>query len=131
MAMYRQTDGAMTDKVAQIIMPWPAKPLWQNVRTHWARRSLSVKSYRRMAYQMALAQGLHKRPDPAALLVFSFHPPDRRRRDLHNMPATQKAAIDGIADAMRVDDERFRCQWPLAWGDVVKGGEVHITVTVS
>jgi crossover junction endodeoxyribonuclease RusA len=121
----------MTDKVVQIIMPWPAKPLWQNVRTHWAKRSAAVKSYRSIAYHMALAQGLHKTPDPAALLAFSFHPPDRRRRDLHNMMATQKAAIDGIADAMRVDDQLFRCQWPLAWGEVVKGGAVHILVTAA
>jgi len=121
----------MIVKVARVIMPWPAKPLWQNRPAHWAKRAAVIKSYRRVAYYAALAQGLHERPDPAALLAFSFHPPDRRRRDLHNMPATQKAAIDGIADAMRVDDELFRCQWPLAWGEATEGGLVHITVTVA
>lgn len=129
--MFRQTGGVMADKSVKIIMPWPAKPLWQNRSSHWAKRAAAVKSYRSVAYHMALAQGLHKRSDPAALLAFSFHPPDLRRRDLHNMMATQKAAIDGIADAMRVDDELFRCKWPLAWDTCVTGGAVHITVTVA
>jgi hypothetical protein len=47
---------------------------------------------------------------------------------MQNMPATMKAQIDGIADAMGVDDRRFRCVWPEVFGARVKGGAVLVTV---
>lgn len=37
-----------------------------------------------------------------------FYPPDARHRDDDNMIASFKAARDGIADAIGVDDRRFR-----------------------
>jgi len=132
MVTCQRMDGAMHDSFeARIIMPWPKKALWQNARVHWAQRAHAVKSYRDVAYRLALHANLHKHPDPAPMLMFSFHPPDNRRRDLHNMMATQKASIDGIADAMRVDDRLFLCNWPMTWGKVIKGGAVYITVRVK
>lgn len=69
--------------------------------------------------------------DPAATLEFQFHPPDRRRRDLSNMPATAKSQIDGIAQAMGCDDEGFRCIWPTAFSEPVKGGCVIVTIKTT
>ena len=83
------------------------------------------------AWAEAKAQGLPSWPD--ARLVFTFYPPDRRRRDIQNMPAMLKAHIDGIAKAMGCDDNGFRVAWPEAFADPVKGGavlvEVHAGVT--
>jgi hypothetical protein len=42
--------------------------------------------------------------------------------------AAFKAARDGIADALGVDDSRFVCH-PLVRSDVRKGGEVVVKIT--
>lgn len=114
---------------ALIRLSWPAKPLWQNSRSHWAAKGRAVTAYRQEAWGRALEQQVKRLETTTPRLTFSFHPPDRRKRDLHNMPATQKAAIDGIADALGCDDKGFHCVWPEAWGHVVKGGCVLIEVT--
>jgi hypothetical protein len=66
-------------------------------------------------------------------LFFSFHLPKRggRRPDLQNMPATQKAAIDGIADALGVDDAVFTVHWPTEWSEPIKGGSVVVQIAPS
>ena len=56
--------------------------------------------------------GTFKRPR----LTFEFHPPPRSRPDCQNLPATQKAAIDGIADALGMDDRLFLCRFPERLG---------------
>jgi len=37
-----------------------------------------------------------------------FFPPSRAKRDDDNVPASFKAGRDGVADALRCDDARFR-----------------------
>ena len=115
--------------VALIRMTWPQTALWQNSRVHWTKRRAAVKAYRYEAFALAKQQTVSRLKTETPRLLLTFHPPDRRKRDLHNMPATQKAAIDGIADAMGCDDEGFRVSWPETWGEVVKGGCVLIEVT--
>jgi hypothetical protein len=44
------------------------------------------------------------------------------------MPATQKSAIDGIADALGVDDSTFQVHWPTEWGPCDRP---HGSVTVE
>jgi crossover junction endodeoxyribonuclease RusA len=46
-------------------------------------------------------------------LAITFHAPDKRRRDMDNAIAAMKPQLDGLADAMRVDDNRFRLSF--AW----------------
>jgi len=40
-------------------------------------------------------------------IEITFYPPDKRHRDADNMVASIKAGLDGIADALRVNDKRF------------------------
>lgn len=102
---------------------WPVPALWQNRRTHWAKRAKSVAAARSAAKAEALLRGAAlMRGADAYRLTFGFYPPDNRRRDLQNMPATQKAAIDGVADALCVDDACFRVIWPSEWCEVAKTG---------
>ena len=113
-----------------IRLPWPPKELSPNARVHWAKKSGKAKRYRQDALMLA-------RPAvsrcPAALcadtyrLSLTFHPPDRRRRDLDNMLASIKAGIDGIADALGVDDQHFSLR--LERGEPTKGGEVVAVIT--
>lgn len=121
-----------TITTAHILLAWPSKPLWQNRRCHWAVKALATSEARQYAYYASLEAGLKKMPTGAGWrhhLSFDFSPPDRRKRDLQNMPATQKAAIDGIADALKVDDSTFKVKWPEEFGPVSdNGGSVLVVV---
>jgi crossover junction endodeoxyribonuclease RusA len=59
-------------------------------------------------------------------LRFDFYPPDKRKRDLDNMLSSIKAAVDGIADAHGVNDQRFGF-W-LSRETPVKGGRIVVTL---
>lgn len=118
----------MTEHVALIRLSWPARPLWQNTRCHWSKRDKATSAHRKEAWTLALEHGVKKIETDRPYLTFAFHPPDNRKRDLQNMPATMKAAIDGISDAIGIDDEDFRCRWPMEFSNVVKGGCVMIEV---
>ena len=37
----------------------------------------------------------------------TFYPPDKRHRDADNMVASIKAGLDGLADALKVNDKNF------------------------
>lgn len=114
------------DREYLLRLSWPTRPLWQNHRQHWRHRHKAVKAYRKEAADMAMVHGVPCLPN--AELHFTFAPPDRRNRDLHNMPGTMKAAIDGIADRMGCDDKGFKCHWPTEWAEPTKGGAVLIHV---
>lgn len=62
-------------------------------------------------------------------LTITFHPPDRRRRDLDNMLASAKALLDGFANACQVDDHRF--ELTLRRGEPVKLGEVLVSLWIT
>lgn len=122
--------GAIT--TAHVLLPWPARPLWRNYHCHWAVRAKAVKSARREAFYASLEAGLKNMPTGDGWhhrLSFDFCPPDRIGRDMQNMPDTQKAAIDGIADALKVDDATFKVKWPEEFGTVDdNGGSVLVVV---
>jgi len=47
---------------------------------------------------------------------------------LPNFIARVKPSIDGIADALGIDDTHFENIWPLRFGPVIKGGRVRVCV---
>ena len=109
-------------------LPWPERALWANARPHWRAKAKAVASARTAAWASALAVGLRPGCMVRPLLRFQFHPPTKRLPDLSNMPHTAKAAIDGIADALAMDDRAFLCVWPLTFAAPIKGGRVVVTV---
>ena len=117
---------------AHLLLPWPRRALWQNFKCHWLLEAKAVKQARMGAFYASLEAGLTRMPTGEGWthhLSFDFCPPDRRKRDLQNMPATQKAAIDGIADALKVDDATFKVKWPEEFGTVSdNGGSVLVVV---
>ena len=49
-------------------------------------------------------------PKKEDVVCIEFYPPDKRKRDIDNMLASSKAGIDGIAQAIGIDDSIFnRC----------------------
>lgn len=108
-----------------ISLPWPARELHPNSRSHWAVKSRATKAARTQAYWLAHMGMTDLTEGPIAVRIV-FHPPDKRRRDLDGMLSACKAYLDGIADAHAVDDNRFRLT--IERGEPVKGGCVNITL---
>jgi crossover junction endodeoxyribonuclease RusA len=109
-----------------IRLPWPPKELSPNARVHYRARAEVVKAYRTQAYWIADANLLAMPYEGEIVLSVEFLPPDKRRRDLDNMLASAKAALDGLADAHAVNDHRFALF--LRRGEPTKGGAILVTV---
>lgn len=108
-------------------IPWPDRTLSPNARCHWARKAKAVKAARSLAAWTVRA-AIQRKPGWGRVYVsMTFCPPDKRRRDRDNLIAGMKAATDGIADALGIDDSLFECTY--AMGDVVKGGLVRVTLS--
>ena len=112
-----------------ICLPWPSKDLSPNARVHYRTKAAATKAYREQAYWLTRERFpfIHQFPSDGPIrLRFDFHPPDKRKRDLDNMLASCKAAIDGIADALEVNDQRFGF-W-LSREAPVKGGKIIVSI---
>jgi crossover junction endodeoxyribonuclease RusA len=67
-------------------------------------------------------------PEGAPLRVMlRVYPPDKRRRDWDNVVASLKSGLDGIADALGIDDARFRLSIDML-PEVVTGGRIDVVV---
>ena len=107
-----------------ISLPWPHKNLNPNSRVHWAQKSKQVKQHRMWAGTLATQEKV--KSGVVVTLSFHFYPPDNRRRDLDNMLSMCKAYIDGISDALGLDDSEFRIM--LQKEKPLKGGAVNIKI---
>lgn len=117
----------------KIVLPWPDRRLSPNARVNWRAKAGPKKKARAdatIATYGALDRGL--RDVRAALsgehpipLTIRFYPPDARRRDRDNAQASLKHALDGIADALAVDDYRFRPTYEFAAPEAP--GRVEVT----
>lgn len=91
----------------EVILPWPDKRLSPNARLHWAAKARLSAAARSEAFWLSKEQ-MHTPFDeiPNSVKVY-ITPPDKRRRDKLNMIASFKAAQDGIADAIKWDDQHW------------------------
>lgn len=120
--------------MAQVVadIPWPSGVLSPNSRAHWGTISKAKKRYR-----SAAAYAVHAAGPPIQVCMLrdfakvdvklSFSPPDKRARDEDNMLASMKAALDGVSDALDIDDSQFVLTHEVL--PPVKGGNVRITIT--
>lgn len=90
-----------------ITLPWPPSTLSPNARLHWSAAARAKKSYRLACWACAKEQGAKAHSGPLTLRL-DFYPPDRRSYDHDNLLARMKAGLDGLADAMKIDDKNFR-----------------------
>lgn len=115
----------------KIVLPFPDRRLSPNARLHWRAR-LKPKQVARTGAWAATVATEGYRTAKAALegvepipVEIRFYPPDRRHRDDDNMIAAFKAARDGIAEALGVDDRRFRPHY--FFDDPCAPGRVEVT----
>lgn len=109
----------------QTKLPWPSKDLSPNARVHWAKLSAAKAAYRANCFAIARSDGIGKTGAAKAHLTITFYPPDKRHRDLDNMLASIKSGLDGLADAMGMDDRHWTITLSVA--DSI-GGYVQIDV---
>ena len=112
----------------KIVLPWPHKSLSPNARTHHMALAAEKRRARIAAFWIAseaMPRGYVAPSSPHVSLT--FFPPDNRLRDLDNMLSSMKAALDGVAEAIRVDDSAWSMS--IRRGERVKDGCVVVTVT--
>jgi crossover junction endodeoxyribonuclease RusA len=111
--------------------PWPPKQLSTNARMHWAAKSKHAKAYRMACFTLCIQAKLNQmvlaETGPITLDI-EFVPPDRRARDLDNMLSSVKNGLDGVADALGVNDRRF--VFRLCRSEQI-GGFVKVRVTAG
>ena len=126
------SDAEITDGAAwSVTLPWPDLPaLGGNTRYHWTRQTKAIRDARFTAALMAGQADWLPNPHGPVKMTVQFCPPDHRRRDPDNMLRASKAYIDGLVDAGVISDDTFKVVRELhtTTGDVVKGGEVRMTI---
>ena len=108
-------------------LPWPDPGLSPNARLHYmAAARLKAAAKRDACYLTLAAMPRGGRTFATPLpMRWTFCPPDRRHRDRDNIIASCKAAADGIAQAIGMDDRHFVPTYHM--GEPVRGGVVIVT----
>ncbi len=100
----------------KVVLPWPDRRLSPNARLHFrvvspvkaaAREEATKLTYAAMPCGAKEVRQHFAGTGPIGYKV-TFYPPDKRHRDDDNMIGSFKAARDGIADALGVNDRRFK-----------------------
>ena len=113
----------------QVTLPWPPKELNPNQRTHWAKKAKAAKAYRHACCVLALEAGAYVNTidwEGDIHVWIDFYAPDKRHRDDDNLIAAFKSGRDGLADALGVNDRRFRIH-PYVKDGI--GGMVKVRIT--
>ena len=109
-----------------IELPWPDKRLSPNARCHWSAKAKASGEAKNQGFWETIDK-IHLKIrgalDGEYQIVYTFHPPDKRRRDQDNFLAMMKSYQDGMCSALNMDDSRIK-RTVLEWGEVVKGGKV-------
>jgi crossover junction endodeoxyribonuclease RusA len=109
---------------AQIFLPWPDKRLSPNAREHWSSIARAKKSAKNTAHNTVLEAGIGKVKAESINVTLAFYPPSKRSYDADNLLAAHKAALDGIALAIGVNDKIFNvsgaCHGPIQKNGMVK-----------
>ena len=109
-----------------LTLPFPDPILNPNAHVHWSRKNKPRKVAQKAGYYIALEKGVKLNPLKRYDVSMVFCPPDERKRDLDNLSASMKAALDGMCRALGIDDKQIR---PVPdWGPCVEGGKVEIII---
>lgn len=113
-------------------LPWPPRALSPNARGHWAATAKVKKTFRAKCAHLGRQAGLQQAAGAGqgVRVHLSFFPPDKRGRDWDNLLASMKAGLDGLADAMGVDDRHWRLSFDVS-DDTTPGGQVLATVVTA
>lgn len=113
----------------EVHLPFPPSKLSRNgSQGDFRGKASAAKAYRRdclIACHDA-AGTLGYRFDSPIMLELTYHPPDKRHRDLDNLLAMTKQGIDAIAEFIGVDDKHF--EYTIRRGEVRKPSVVVVRI---
>lgn len=111
-----------------LTLPWPP-----SVNTYWRRvgnrtlLSAKARAYRGAVAAACLQQRSPKLGSARLAVTVIAHPPDKRQRDLDNLP---KGILDALSFAGVFDDDSQIDVLTVTRREVIKGGRVIVTVSV-
>lgn len=111
-----------------ITLPYPNQSLSPNRKNgkHWGSTKSLKDSAKEAGYYMAKICYASCKPESITTpLTITFTQSDKRKRDLDNLLAASKPAIDGIALGMGIDDSLFE---PIT---VKRAYDTHSYMTVE
>lgn len=115
-----------------IILPWPDKALSPNSRVHWGQKAKAAKVARQRGKWEAMCADFNtdtfKGYDGKLHLWIDYYAKTRNYPDADNCLSASKAYLDGIADALGINDRRF-VHHPFVKDETEKGGKVVIRIT--
>ncbi|MGL4640909.1 MAG: hypothetical protein ACRCVX_14390 [Shewanella sp.] len=112
-----------------ITLPWPPSGLSPNARLHWSEKARLAKKYREACCWQSKEQGVRliDMVDKVSIkLSITFIPPTRRAYDLDNALSRIKNGLDGLSDALGVDDKHWTLT--IQKGEGI-GGMVKVEIT--
>ena len=112
--------------MSELVFAWPPKVLSPNARVHWSVKSKAAKAYRADCWAITKEAKVILPDSPKLALWLDFYPPDKRHRDDDNMIAAFKSGRDGMAEALGINDKRFRV-FPMVMDEI--GGMVRARIT--
>lgn len=115
----------MTQSIRTIRLPWPPSSLSGHAKGNWHGKSAATRKHREWARNATMAARIDVPATGDIPILIRFVPPDRRG-DRTNFPIRIKAYLDGIADALRVNDSRFVPSYQF--GEPERPGGVFVTV---
>lgn len=122
---------AKSPREISVTLPLPPRACHPNSRPHWSVKAKASRAYRTLAFVAGVeAQGSHRplrwsRADVRITARFR----DARPRDRDNLLAAMKSAIDGLADAGIVSNDRYFSYSSI---DILKdASRVGVTITVT
>jgi crossover junction endodeoxyribonuclease RusA len=89
-----------------LILPYPPSELNPNKRLHWAAKTKIKNAEKEMGF--ALASAYKGKLSGTIPLTLTFHASTNRSYDLDNALASCKAAIDGLATGLGINDKQFQ-----------------------
>lgn len=115
-----------------IILPWFNAVLSPSARVHWSLKAAAAKGARSYACRVATVAGYDRHTfagyDGRIHVWIDFYAKTKNYPDHDNCLSACKAYLDGIADALGVNDKRF-VPHPFVKTETVKGGRIEIRLT--
>ncbi|MFK3845123.1 hypothetical protein [Stenotrophomonas sp. NPDC078853] len=121
----------MTERALELVLPWPSKDLSPNARVHYRVKAEATRLARQTALLLALNAGWRNVQLPEGRLhlwIDCYQAPGKKLPDDDNMIGRCKAYRDGIAQALGIDDKRFKSH-PDVKEERRPGGQVVMRIT--
>lgn len=114
--------------VIKLQLPFPPSELSPNKRLHWAALAKAKASFRAKCHLLTRDQHLEKAKYGQDFdLTMVFVPPDRRLYDRDNLIARMKSGLDGMCDALGINDNQFMSVTASLSRDSL-GGYVQVSI---